>query len=152
MLSSSQDLAHFEDLTERLSQLIQTALQRACAASGLTPTQYFALSALAELGEPKMSRLATHMGLTPGACTTLVDRLVRQGWVERCSDPNDRRAVCIHASLQGTVALVAVNDARRKMTQEVYKGMAPDAQDQVRSSIEALVEAWQKYLRSCDDA
>lgn len=151
MRPSVQDLAHFEELTERLSLATQTALYRACSASGLTPTQYFALSAIETLGEPKMSKLATFLGLTPGACTTLVDRLVRQGWVERCSDPNDRRSVCIHASPRGAEAYAEVTDARRHMTQIVYKGIAPAAREQVRQSIEALVEVWQEYLRSRDD-
>jgi len=141
----------FEDLTERLSFLTQTALYRACSAHGLTPTQYSALAAINALGEPKMSRLAAHLGLSPGACTTLMDRLVRQGWVERRSDPADRRSVCIHASAQGAEAFEAVNRARRQMTQEVYQGIDPATREQLRQSVETLVEGMQQYLRSHDD-
>lgn len=151
MRPSAEHLERFEDLTERLSALTQTALYRACSAFGLTPTQYFALAALHSLGNPKMSQLATYLGLTPGACTTLVDRLVRQGWVERCSDPQDRRAVCIHASRMGAEAYAAVSGMRRKMTQEVYKGLDPEAREHVRRSFETLIDAWQQYLRSSDE-
>ncbi len=151
MRPNVQDLARYEELTEQLSVTTQTALYRACSAFGVTPTQYFALAALHALGNPKMSQLATYLGLTPGACTTLVDRLVRQGWVERCSDPHDRRAVCIHASQRGAEAFAAVTGARRKMTQEVYTGLDPAAQEHVRLGIAALTHAWQQYLRSCDD-
>lgn len=151
MISGAHEFAHFEELTERLSTMTQTALYRACSASGLTPTQFFALAAITTLGEPKMSRLATYLGMSPGACTTLVDRLVRQGWVERCSDPSDRRSVCIHASAKGAEAFAAVTEARRRMTQEVYKGIDPTARAQVRQSFETLIDGWQAFLRSCDD-
>lgn len=131
--------------------LTQTALYRACSAFGVTPTQYFALAAVSTLGAPKMSHLATYLGLSPGACTTLVDRLVRQGWVVRISDPGDRRSVCIQASPKGAEAFARVTGERRRMTQDVYKGIAPDSQEQVRQSIQALVEGWQVYLRNHDD-
>lgn len=151
MTPGAPHLARFEALTEELSALTQTALYRACSAHGLTPTQYFALSAITALGEPKMSRLATYLGLSPGACTTLMDRLVRQGWIERLSDPHDRRSVCIHASERGAEALARIDAARRLMTQEVYRGIVPDARDRVREGIETLVAGWGTYLRSCDD-
>lgn len=151
MQPHSPDFKHFEDLTERLSFMAQTSLYRACAAHGLTPTQYSALAAITTLGEAKMSRLAAYLGLSPGACTTLMDRLVRQGWVERHSDPADRRAVCIQASTKGAEAFAAVNRARRQTTQEVYKGIDPANREQVRQSVEALVKGWEQYLRSNND-
>ncbi len=40
--------------------------------------------------------LATHLGLTSGAVTGLVDRLEAGGWVRRERDPDDRRRVFVH--------------------------------------------------------
>jgi DNA-binding MarR family transcriptional regulator len=39
--------------------------------------------------------LATAVGLSPGAVTTVLDRLERRGFVTRTRDPNDRRRVTL---------------------------------------------------------
>lgn len=49
-----------------------------------------ALNAL-EHGPLSHGDLADRLGLTSGTVTTLVDRLVEAGYVERHADPNDRR-------------------------------------------------------------
>jgi DNA-binding MarR family transcriptional regulator len=40
-------------------------------------------------------RLGTHLGLSSGATTALVDRMERHGYVERVKDPRDRRRVVL---------------------------------------------------------
>lgn len=43
-------------------------------------------------------QIASHLGLTTGAVTGLVDRLEAGGWVRRERDPSDRRRVLVHLS------------------------------------------------------
>jgi DNA-binding MarR family transcriptional regulator len=53
-------------------------------------------------------RVAAHMGLTTGAVTTLVDRLVDGGFALRSPNPNDRRSVLLALTDRGREAVAEV--------------------------------------------
>lgn len=56
-----------------------------------------AIGALLEFEPIGARRLGELMGMTSGAVTRMVDRLERDGYVERSSDPDDRRRVVLRA-------------------------------------------------------
>jgi len=62
---------------------------------GLNPTDLKCGGVLRETGPITAGELANLTGLTTGAITGVVDRLERTGFVQRTSDPNDRRRVII---------------------------------------------------------
>ncbi len=64
---------------------------------GLTPVDLECLDMIVLDGPVTAGRIALHTGLTTGAVTGLVDRLERKGYVERVSDPGDRRKVMVRA-------------------------------------------------------
>ena len=71
---------------------------------GMHSTDIETLDLLNVLGPMTAGRLAELTGLSTGATTRLVDRLVRAGYVERRADPNDRRRVIVepvYANLGG---------------------------------------------------
>ena len=63
---------------------------------GLTPTQFFLLTALYEEDGILISALAQKAALDRASLTGLLDRLERDGLTERRADPEDRRAIMIH--------------------------------------------------------
>lgn len=63
--------------------------------AGLHPTDYEALDVLDWSGPMPAGELARRIGITSGAVTGVVDRLERDGWVRRISDPTDRRRVVV---------------------------------------------------------
>jgi DNA-binding MarR family transcriptional regulator len=64
---------------------------------GMGTTDFACLIVLLVDGPVSAGGLAERTGLTTGAITGLVDRLERAGWVERVSDPSDRRRVIVEA-------------------------------------------------------
>ncbi|TCP56152.1 DNA-binding MarR family transcriptional regulator [Tamaricihabitans halophyticus] len=64
--------------------------------AGLRPTDLYVLNVLELSGQVTAGEIATRTGLTTGAVTKLVDRLVRAGLVERIPDSTDRRKVLLH--------------------------------------------------------
>ncbi len=63
---------------------------------GLHQTDHECLDLL-DWAEPLTAgEIATHLGLTSGAVTGLIDRLEAGGWVRRERDPKDRRRVFVH--------------------------------------------------------
>jgi DNA-binding MarR family transcriptional regulator len=62
---------------------------------GLGPTDHKAFNIIERSGPLTAGDLAKLIGLTTGAITGVVDRLERAGYVQRTSDPHDRRKVVI---------------------------------------------------------
>jgi DNA-binding MarR family transcriptional regulator len=63
--------------------------------AGVHPTDFEALDALDWTGPITAGELARRIGVSSGAVTGVIDRLARDGWVRRTSDPNDRRRVVV---------------------------------------------------------
>jgi DNA-binding MarR family transcriptional regulator len=62
---------------------------------GVHPTDFEAMDVLDWTGPIPAGELAKRIGLTSGAVTGVIDRLERDGWVRRTSDPRDRRRVIV---------------------------------------------------------
>ena len=67
------------------------------ASLGVTAVDQRALAVIAGAGSVSAGELAKEIGLTPGAVTGVVDRLVRAGLASRTPDPEDRRRLVITA-------------------------------------------------------
>jgi MarR family transcriptional regulator, organic hydroperoxide resistance regulator len=88
---------------------------------GLKPPQFFALNAL---GEPvPMSNIANILRCDRSAVTWITDRLEERGYVERRSDPHDRR-----------VKLLALTDEGRRVREEIRTRMATPPEPLTRLS------------------
>jgi DNA-binding MarR family transcriptional regulator len=56
-----------------------------------------------------LSALAEHLGMTSPACSGLVERLVRAGWLERTTDPRERRRVQLRLTASGMEQVARAN-------------------------------------------
>lgn len=88
---------------DRLGQLIGRELSTAVVLFheavgrrlGISGTERKLLDVLDRLGPSTAGELAAHTGLTTGAITGVVDRLVKAGYARRETNPRDRRSVII---------------------------------------------------------
>lgn len=62
---------------------------------GLSAVERKCLDLLRRLGPVTAGGIGEHTGLTTGAVTRMVDRLGKAGYVERTTDPHDRRKVVV---------------------------------------------------------
>lgn len=86
--------------------------QIAAAQNGLNITDSKTLSVLMQEGPMTAGQLAVRLSLTTGAITSVIDRLEVAGYVQRSSDPEDRRKV-----------IVTVNHDVRAKTGKTYESM-----------------------------
>ena len=84
--------------------------ERALGELGLSLPQYRVLSLLDE-GAAAATALADHLAIGRPHVTALVDGLVERSWVERRTDPEDRRRVSHGLTAAGRAALTAADDA-----------------------------------------
>jgi len=82
----------------RITRKITRYYRDKISAFGLTHGQFFMLVAIFEEDFLLPSQLAAKTALDRPTATGLLDRLERDGWIERQPDSNDRRALRIHLS------------------------------------------------------
>jgi DNA-binding MarR family transcriptional regulator len=111
---------------------------------GLSLSSYEALLKLAWAPEARlrMSELAEQCLLTPGGVTRLVDRLIRDGLVERHVPAENRRVVLVEITDKGFSLLQAAQQTHLAGVRELFMRHVDDA------AAEALAATWAKIGRS----
>jgi DNA-binding MarR family transcriptional regulator len=79
-----------------VSRRITRHYKHRIAPLGLTHGQFFMLVVLLDEDGALPSQLADKTALDRSTTTGLLDRLERDGWIERRPDPNDRRTLRVH--------------------------------------------------------
>ncbi len=120
-----------DEVNAAFGELRQAAdrLDEAVAAQfGLNRTDLRCLGILYRRGRVTAGELADESGLTPGAITTVLDRMERGGYANRVADPGDRRRV-----------LVISTAATREVGARVYGEVEVAGRDELEGrSIEEL--------------
>ena len=93
------------------------------------------LRAMLELGTPRMSDLASHVGLTARTITTAVDVLEREGLLARKPAPGDRRATLVELTQAGRHHIGEWQAFQRQLSDDV---MAPLNADERRELMRLL--------------
>ncbi len=83
---------HFGYLLHDVARLLRREFDRRIKTLGLTRAQWIALAALLQQDGLTQTELAFMLDMGRAPLGTLIDRLERDGWVERKPDPEDRRA------------------------------------------------------------
>lgn len=91
----------FVELVEEFNQQMHRAPKDAWSGMTMTIPQIKTLAALRQAGSMRMGEIASHLGSTLSATSTIVDRLVNKGLVERGADPSDRRVVVCQLTAEG---------------------------------------------------
>jgi len=106
----------------------------------LTMTQAGILFLLKRQDMRNMSELGEFFDIGNSAVTRLVDRLEKNGFVERHPAPGDRRAFLVHMTPKGLESLEKAKKIIMSVNEELRRGFAPEE-----------VEAYKKILKSIVD-
>jgi len=90
----------------------------------VTLPQLAILELLYKSGELTMSDMARSMNVTTAAMTGIIDRLVREGYVDRTHVPNDRRVIEVKLTQKGGKIIKYVIDHKRNMTTRVFSALS----------------------------
>jgi len=86
----------------------------------ITLPQLVVLGVLDKHGETRMSDLAGLMNVTTAAITGIADRMVRDGYLVRASDPEDRRIVKVKLTAKGISIAQKADDHKKKMMMKMF--------------------------------
>ena len=95
-------------------------MARYLSARGLTTTKAHVLWSLRSAGPSMQRRLSTELGYSPRHITDIVDDLVGLGLVQREPHPDDRRAVLVVLTEQGTNLLTELEEERAQFAQLLF--------------------------------
>ncbi|MGH8248758.1 MAG: MarR family winged helix-turn-helix transcriptional regulator [Gammaproteobacteria bacterium] len=99
---------------------------------GITLPQFDVLAELEYLGAPlTMTELSKRLMVSNGNVTGVVDRLVREGYVERRPSPNDRRVQLISLTPDGLRSFRNVAGEHERWVAELFSGMAEEEVSQL---------------------
>jgi DNA-binding MarR family transcriptional regulator len=83
-------------------------------------------------------QVAATLRLAPNTTSTVVQQLVRQGYVARRVDRDDRRVARLHLTEAAGQRLARWSDARTTVLAETFGGLNEGDRDRVRAALPAL--------------
>ncbi len=122
-------------LLMQVGTLVRRVAERRLSSARSSPDQVQALQAIAARQPLTVGEIARAMGLERNSASQLVERLVRQGLVERERSLSDRRQVFVTVSHAGRSAIEASAPSIRALADELL-GAVSEAQ--IREAAEAL--------------
>lgn len=98
---------------------------------GLSPSEKLVITHLWSQGTATMTDLAVRTGMTSGGATALIDRLERDGYVQRRMDPGDRRRQLVSLTNKGS-------ESRAELARTLEVAVRHVGADHVRPVLETL--------------
>lgn len=100
----------------------------------------------------KPSDISRHLGISSASTTAQLDRLERQGSVQRVSHPTDRRSILIAPTAQAADEVATLVDAFESRVREVVDTLGPDGRVSVLAFLTAVAEASEDVAASPERA
>jgi DNA-binding MarR family transcriptional regulator len=107
---------------------------------GATTTQLRVMYTIRQKCEPSTGELAEELHIRPATLSGLADRLERNGFARRWTDPSDRRVVRIGLTDEGIALLDEVSAAAREYLTAVFERMGAEARDELTEAFERFAE------------
>ncbi|WP_308286878.1 MarR family winged helix-turn-helix transcriptional regulator [Actinomadura parmotrematis] len=134
MTETDRELA--EQLNRRLRDVV-LLLRRLTADQAITSQQASVLGSL-EHGPARMSDLAAEHGVRLPTMTAQINRLERDGLVERGRDGSDARVVTVEITPAGRAQLVSTRDRRIAVLSGRIAALEPDQRAALIAALPAL--------------
>ena len=91
-----------------------------------------------------VKEIADRLGITQGAASQIIDKMVRKGPLERVPDEKDRRSVRITLSKAGLERHRRITDSFEKLMNQLLEGVPPEKIRIFVEVLDHLIEAKEK--------
>jgi len=97
----------------------------------------------------RISDLASEMGVSVSAASTLAQRMVKAGLVRRRRDPEDRRGVLLRLSPKGEAAYEECEDRRTAVMAQLAGRLRPSQMEQLVEIVRWLIDSEPGVVACC---
>ncbi|MDD5200899.1 MAG: MarR family transcriptional regulator [Terrimicrobiaceae bacterium] len=125
---STESIGRLADIILSLQRCFLARLSETLAAGQVSSAQFFLLSHINTHETLSMTEIAAKMSHTTAAATGLVDRLERLDYVERTTDPLDRRKVLVRIKPKGVDLVALIRQDMMANLSKVMRGLSPHEQ------------------------
>jgi MarR family transcriptional regulator for hemolysin len=118
-----------------VARLLRTYADQRARDVGMTRAQWVVLSRVANTEGLKQCEFADTLDLQPITLTRLIDRLCDRGFIERRSDPDDRRVKRLYLKPAAHPVLEALAEISKDMMATVLAGVEPEVIEQLLAKL-----------------
>jgi DNA-binding MarR family transcriptional regulator len=129
-----------------LARLLAQLLYRHVSRYGVTPGQFAQLLALYDEDGQTPVQLCAAVGIEPGTMTKTLQRMERDGLIERRSDPTDGRRVRIHLSDRARQLEPALKATVVDLNATVLEGLSPHQRGCFMGGLRRVIENTEAQL------
>jgi MarR family transcriptional regulator, organic hydroperoxide resistance regulator len=141
---SSETVSEIERYLREISNIVKRKGREILNHFPITPPQFDALLFLHNEGDMTIGELSQKMFLACSTMTDLIDRMEKNGVVERVRDERDRRVVRIHLLEKGRDIIEEVLEARRAYLAEVFSHLSDEEALEIKKHLSVLFEEMKK--------
>jgi DNA-binding MarR family transcriptional regulator len=142
-LDSSTSVREWWEEFEKLEWFLARIGPEEVCCGGLTPRQCAILCVLTSSKGERLSDLADAMGITPSAMTRVLERLEKQGLLQRVhGGMEDGRASTIAITSHGKHTRALLDQFMLQRTQEILQAIPVDSRAEILAAIRTLNKAF----------
>ncbi len=108
------------------------------SAHGITFRQWQVLAWLSFLGQVSQSEVAENMGIEAPTLVGVLDRMERDGWIERATDPSDRRRKIIRPTERVEPVWAKMVECAMRVRERASRGLSTDQLADLQSTLAAV--------------
>lgn len=124
-----------------VSNHVSHSFARKLRNTGVTVAEWVILRELFDAGETSPSRLATSSGLTRGAVSKLIDRLLKKDLVSRAEADDDRRFQDINLTVAGRALVPRLAAVADRNDEEFFSHLSAKEREALVRTLRKLVAA-----------
>lgn len=111
---------------QQLEQLVRRRLDECLLADGITAGQYMALNLVVHHEPVSSADLAQRANMTAQSMGEFVKTLEGKGWIQRKSDPDDKRVILVSSTPSGRRVLVQCETKIDQAEREFFSCLDPE--------------------------
>ena len=127
----------FGELLKAFLLDLQSLFRYRVSNPGLTLPQILLLSSISSEGTD-MSSLSKQMGVDNSTMTRLIDILIRNGWVEKYKEENDKRVVFVKITVEGEKIRYKIDNKINDFGIEILNTIDPEDRNDMREMLTLL--------------
>jgi len=136
-----QNLQNFLTLTRELMKKFHIINRDQQYCHNVTLSQGYAIKILAQKGKASMTELSQDLGVAPSTTTRIIDVLVRDNIVQRDTECDDRRQVCVKLTDKGLNLHEEIEASSTRYLSLFLKSLPEAKQDNVIEALTLLNKA-----------
>lgn len=124
----------------RAAQMLHRQAAKNFKVGGVTMSQFSVLETLYHKGGLRICEIIEKTLSTSGNMTVVIDNLVKLGYIEKCIDAQDRRAMKIHITETGKAIVELVFPEHVLSLKEMFDPLSADEKNQLLSLLKKLTK------------